>query len=74
MPLNKRFDMEAVFPLPLVADTLVEDIIRQEQEFGHPLPDNSFYKSLAIDLIRRYAPKAEFYHRPHLINVLPLAV
>jgi len=60
MSLSKRFDMTIALPrLSGAGLDIVCDVQKHEREFQHPLPDNSFYKSLAIDLIRRYAPRSE---------------
>lgn len=33
---------------------LIETVIRHEREFGRPLPAGSFYKSLALGIMRKY--------------------
>jgi len=33
--------------------TILADVTRYERESGRPLPANSFYKSITIDIIKR---------------------
>lgn len=37
--------------------SLIETVIRHEQEFGRELPNGSFYKSLALGIMRKYQVK-----------------
>lgn len=36
---------------------IINDVIRHEAEFGRSLPPGSFYKSLALGIMRRYGLK-----------------
>lgn len=44
-------------PKPFEA-AILADVTRHEQEFGRELPATSFYKSLALDIRRKYGLKA----------------
>jgi hypothetical protein len=36
---------------------IINDVIRHEAEFGRPLPVGSFYKALALGIMRKYGLK-----------------
>lgn len=38
---------------------IINDVIRHEAEFGRELPPSSFYKSVALGIMRRYGVKVQ---------------
>jgi hypothetical protein len=38
---------------------LIETVIRHEAEFGRELPSSSFYKSVALGIMRKYGVRVQ---------------
>lgn len=57
-----------------IQEKFLADVLTHELEFGHELPNNSFFKSIALDLVRKYWPTLSWtdvkvkFHRGHILG------